>query len=125
MGEYLNTDGEIVTVGIESVKPEPVENKVRYFYAISAEFVRKLDEPKREYFDGGYSVRQNESGQGFMADTIELDADAEVTRMGLLNYAIQELVERQNKMRTQQGYTIMFEAKDTIVKWFDCNRNAL
>lgn len=99
---------------------------VRYFFAISVEFTKTLDEPKKTYFDGGYRIQDTETGQGFLAETVELPADDKsATRIGFLNYAIERALNAQNKMRTQQGCTVMFDHSNVIVKWFDCGRNEI
>lgn len=101
------------------------QNVISYFWWISGDFSRKLDEPKREYFDGGYRIKEYETGTGFMGATIELPADQEVTRIGMLNYAMDQLFESQNKARRQRGCTVMFQSGDLQVKGFDCGRNVL
>jgi hypothetical protein len=96
-----------------------------YYFIISADFSRKLDEPTTEYVPGGYTIKEFETGTGFISDTIKLPADQEITKLGLLNYAIEQLVERQNRNRAAQGRTIMFDRTHVFVKFFDAGRNEL
>lgn len=104
---------------------ETPENKIQWFYWISADFTQKRDQPKREYFENGYREITHETGVGFMGRTIELPADESVTRIGFLNYAIDQILETQNESRRARGETIMFDRSSVMVKAFDCGRNEL
>lgn len=104
---------------------ENTNETVRYFYWISGDFSRKLAEPKREYFDGGYRIDEYETGTGFLGETVELSANEVVTRIGLMNYAMARLINSQNEGRAQRGCSIMFDKSDLHVKAFDCGRNEL
>jgi hypothetical protein len=124
MSEYMKPRHEDGT-GFLIETPDPKPATVRYFWMLSADFVKPLDEPVREYSEHGYTIKNVESGQGFMADTIEMPADASVTRMGLLVHAMKELLDAQNEGRRAQGKRIMFDESHIIAKSFDCGRNEL
>jgi hypothetical protein len=124
MSEYMSPKAEDGS-GFLIETPDPKPATVRYFWMISADFIKKLDEPVREYFADGYQIKNVETGQGFMADTIEFPADETVTRMGLLNYAIRRLVESQNDRRAQAGMRIMYDESNVILRAFECGRNEL
>lgn len=112
------------TTGTET--PESVKATTVWFWWISVDFSRKLDYPKRTYMENGYSETNYETGTGFAGRTLELPSDeASPTRMGFLNYAIDELLKLQNESRRARGETIMFERGDVHVKAFDCGRNEL
>jgi len=124
MSEYLNMEtenGETVTVAIDPPKSEPV----KYFWMISADFIRTLPEPEYEYHSNGYTMKTQETGLGFMADTYTAQPGETVTRLSLLVFAIRELLKSQNEGRQAAGKTVMFDASHVIVKAFDCGRNVL
>jgi hypothetical protein len=124
MSEYMSPKQEDGS-GFLIEAPDPKPATVTYFWMISADFIKKLDEPVREYFEDGYQIKNAETGQGFMADTIEFPADETLTRMGLLNYAISRLVESQNDRRAQAGMRIMYDESNVILRAFECGRNEL
>lgn len=97
----------------------------KYFWVISAEFVKNLDEPVREYHEHSYTIRTQETGNGFMGDVYEASEGERVTRIGLLNYAIGELLKSQNKARRAAGKAVMFDTSNVLVRFFDCGNNEL
>lgn len=102
-----------------------IKNTTEWFFWISADFTKKRDQPKREYFENGYREITHETGTGFIGRTLELAADDVPTRMGFLNYAIDQILEAQNEGRRARGETIMFDRADVMVKAFECGRNKL
>lgn len=140
MSEYMKAKTEdgtgflIETVDVEKNEYTPFQHeapatiepaRVKYFWMLSADFLKALDEPIREYHDNGYTLKYTESGQGFMADTIEVSAETTVTRMGLLVVAIETVLKAQNERRRAAGKRLMFDESNVIVKSFDCGRNEL
>lgn len=128
MSNYMQAqheDGSGFLIETPDETPETKPATVRYFWMMSADFVKPLDEPIVEYHEYGTSIKTTISSQGFMADTIEMSADAKVTRMGLLVHAMGELLKSQNEGRRARGERIMFDESNIIAKSFDCGRNEL
>ena len=103
---------------------ETVETE-EYFYILEGTYQKRLEEPRKEYFPGGFRWVEFETGKAFYAGVQHVSKGTVMKRSEMLQALRKHAVTETNKWRRENGFTVMFSIDDLIVGFFDCGKNII